>query len=556
MNISASFILYLTTFIMGGCGLAYEYTLSRVAADLLGNSARQWALVIGAMMFCMGIGADLQKRLDNHLLLDKFIGAEILLGILGGCGPLALLFTYGMAPGYYIIVQYAFISTIGLLLGFELPLITRLNESYTRQLKVNLGKVLKMDYIGSLAGALIWVFLLPRFFTLIETAFVLGLLNLAAAVILLFYFHPQITLKRRLWAALLGALAILSLGLSQARDWTLLGEQHLYRDRIILSRTTRFQHIVLTESRAAEISCYINGSLQFNSADEYIYHENLVHPAFTLVSHPRRVLILGGGDGLAAREVLKYPTVKELLLCDLDPEMTDLARNHPTFIALNQGSLQDARITFLQENHLSAKKQTETILVPDQNRRFGSRPEAVARVSLINLDAATLLEKLAGKFDIIIVDFPDPNNEELAKLYSTTFYHRLAEHLAVDGVFVQQATSPYHAREAFLCIGRTMQAAGLRVIPYHDNVPSFGEWGWWIGGHQERWAATELPESLAETLRQTTRLAVPTRYLTPELIHASLDFGKNQLTTTETEINTLVNHKIFTYYLLGWQTGY
>ncbi len=556
MNISASFILYLATFIMGGCGLAYEYTLSRVAADLLGNSARQWALVIGAMMFCMGIGADLQKRVKDHLLLDKFIGAEILLGVLGGCGPLALFFTYGMAPSYYIIVQYAFISSIGLLLGFELPLIARLNSAYISQLEVNLGKVLKMDYVGALAGALIWVFLLPLFFTLIETAFVLGLLNLAAATTLLLYFRAKVTLSKRLWAALLAALLLLTCGLFQARSWTSTAEQYLYRNRIILSQTTRFQHIVMTKSKAAEISCYINGSLQFNSADEYIYHENLVHPAFALAPHQRRVLILGGGDGLAAREVLKYPAVKELILCDLDPEMTGLARNHPTLIELNQGSLSDARITLLKNNSLSSQNKKEAILIPNQNQRFDSQPEEVARVTLVHIDAATLLEKLAGKFDIIIVDFPDPNNEELAKLYSRTFYRRLADRLAIDGIFVQQATSPYHAKEAFLCIGRSMTAAGLSVIPYHDNVPSFGEWGWWIGGHQERWAAEELPKSLKETLKQTTKLEVPTRYLTPELIHASLNFGKNQLDSEENEINTLVNHKIFTYYLKGWQTGY
>ena len=551
MNISASFILYLATFIMGGCGLAYEYTLSRVAADLLGNSARQWALVIGAMMFCMGIGADLQKRLKDKGLLDKFIGAEILLGLLGGCGPLALLFTYGMAPTYYIIVQYSFICNIGLLLGFELPLIARLNSVYISRLEVNLGKVLKMDYVGALAGALIWVFLLPRFFTLIETAFILGLLNLSAATILLLYFHSQITFSGRLWTALLTTILILTCALFQARNWTSSAEQYLYRDRVILSQTTRFQHIVLTRSKANEISCYINGSLQFNSADEHIYHENLVHPAFTLVPNPRRILILGGGDGLAAREVLKYPTVKELVLCDLDPEMTGLARNHPDFIKLNHDSLNDARVSILENNALVPQDQDEIIRIKNQHQRHGGRPEEVARVTLVHLDAASLLEKLAGKFDIIIVDFPDPNSEELAKLYSRIFYRRLADRLAVDGIFVQQATSPYHAKEAFLCIGRSMTASELTVIPYHDNIPSFGEWGWWIGGHRERWSENGLKKRLEQT-----KLAVPTSYLTPELIHASLYFGKNQLKTSENEINTLVNHKIFTYYLKGWQTGY
>ncbi len=552
MNISASFILYLTTFIMGGCGIAYEYTLSRVAADILGNSARQWALVIGAMMFCMGIGADLQKRLDDKLLLDKFIAAEILLGVLGGLGPLTLLFTYGLAPAYYIIIQYTFICSIGLLLGFELPLIARLNSAYTQQLKINLGKVLKMDYIGALAGALLWVFLLPRFFTLIESAYVLGLLNLSAAAILLIYFRSEITLKSRLWLFFIAALMILSVSFYNARTWTAKAEQYLYRDRIIFSKTTRYQHIVLTRSRAQEICCYINGSLQFNSADEHIYHENLVHPAFTLVANPRRILILGGGDGMAAREILKYESVKEIVLCDLDPEMTDLARTDPILTRLNHNSLSSAKIKILQNHDLKELPEKDQILVTNQKKRFGSRPELVAEVTIINLDAAALLENLAGKFDVIIIDFPDPNNEELAKLYSRTFYRRLADRLAIDGIFVQQATSPFHAREAFLCVGRTIRASGLSAIPYHDNVPSFGEWGWWLGGHHERWSATDLKKGL----KKIHEIKVETRYLSPEMIHASLDFGKDQLISGEQEINTLVNHKIFTYYLEGWQTGY
>ncbi len=552
MNISASFILYLTTFIMGGCGIAYEYTLSRVAADILGNSARQWALVIGAMMFCMGIGADLQKRLDDKLLLDKFIAAEILLGVLGGLGPLTLLFTYGLAPAYYIIIQYTFICSIGLLLGFELPLIARLNSAYTQQLKINLGKVLKMDYIGALAGALLWVFLLPRFFTLIESAYVLGLLNLSAAAILLIYFRSEITLKSRLWLFFIAALMILSVSFYNARTWTAKAEQYLYRDRIIFSKTTRYQHIVLTRSRAQEICCYINGSLQFNSADEHIYHENLVHPAFTLAANPRRVLILGGGDGMAAREILKYESVKEIVLCDLDPEMTDLARTDPILTRLNHNSLSSAKIKILQNHDLKELPEKDQILVTNQKKRFGSRPELVAEVTVINLDAATLLENLAGKFDVIIIDFPDPNNEELAKLYSRTFYRRLADRLAIDGIFVQQATSPFHAREAFLCVGRTIRASGLSAIPYHDNVPSFGEWGWWLGGHRERWSAANLKKEL----KKIHEIKIETRYLSPEMIHASLDFGKDQLISGEQEINTLVNHKIFTYYLEGWQTGY
>ncbi|MEJ2546064.1 MAG: hypothetical protein P8Y99_18530, partial [Calditrichaceae bacterium] len=157
--------------------MAYEYTLSKVASDLLGNSVRQWAIIIGVMMFFMGIGSDVQKYFSNKFLIDQFILYEILLGLLGAFGPIALLFFYGQYNEYYILIQYLFICSIGLIIGFEIPLITRINETYISELKFNIGAVLKMDYIGALAGSLAWIFLLPKFFTIIETAFVLGLLN-------------------------------------------------------------------------------------------------------------------------------------------------------------------------------------------------------------------------------------------------------------------------------------------------------------------------------------------------------------------------------------------
>ena len=339
----ASVVLYVSIFIMGACGLAYEYTLSKVASDILGNSIRQWAIIIGVMMFFMGVGSDIQKYLSNTHLIDKFVFLEILIGLLGAFGPIALLATYATSPSHYVLVQHFFVTSIGLIIGFEIPIITRINETYIQELRFNLGAVLKMDYIGALVGSLIWIFLLPQFFTIVETAFVLGILNILVAMFTLFFFFKLIKFRKTLVVLISLVFAAILVGLVFAKDWASFSEQQLYRDRVIFSETTQFQHIVLTESRSGDISCFINGHLQFNSFDEYIYHEQLVHPAFAIAPSRRNVLILGGGDGLALREVLKYPDVQSVTLCDIDPRITTLARENEHFRRMNQNSLQNSR---------------------------------------------------------------------------------------------------------------------------------------------------------------------------------------------------------------------
>jgi spermidine synthase len=543
-----SAVLYISMFVMGACGLAYEYTLSKVASDILGNSVRQWAIIIGVMMFFMGVGSDVQKYLKNSNLVDKFIFFEILIGLLGAFGPIALLYSYSTFQSHYILVQYFFISGIGLIIGFEIPLITRINETYTRELKINLGSVLKMDYIGSLAGSLLWIFLLPRFFTTIESAFVLGVFNLLVALFTLLFFSRLVLHKKALFVLSVLSLAAVSFGGLSAKGWTSHSEQKLYRDRIIFSETTRFQHIVLTQSRSKSISCYINGHLQFNSVDEFIYHEHLVHPVFVLAAAHKDVLILGGGDGLALREVLKYSDVEAVTVCDIDPVMTTLARENSIFQNLNDGSLAHSKVTIL-ENHALVDAGKTMLQVENQKNSVRQVFDDVAEINIINLDAAAFVEQISGLYDIIIIDFPDPNNQDLSKLYSDLFYHHVRKKLKADGVFVQQSTSPVHAKDVFLLIGRTISASGLSAIPFHDNVPSFGEWGWWIGGRSERYNA----ETIETRLRNTERFDISTRYLTPALLKASLTFGKNQLNTDDLEINTLTNGLAFTYYVKAWQ---
>ena len=540
-------VLYLSMFVMGGCGLAYEYTLSKMASDLLGNSVRQWAVIIGVMMFFMGVGADLQKYFSKHRLIEKLILTNLLVGLAGGFGPIALLYVYATWPDGYLFFQYALISGIGLLIGFEIPLLTRINERSGQELSINLGGILKMDYIGALCGALAWVFVLPQFFSITESAFVLGILNLGAAMIALVYFRREVSARRWYGGTLVAGLLSLMLGLAAADEWTSFSEQNLYRDRILLSKTTPFQHIVLTRSPSGDTALYINGHLQFHSFDEHIYHEHLVHPALNVAPRRKNVLILGGGDGLALREVLRYPDVESVTLVDIDPAMTELASQHPILRAMNANSLASERVHILDTDAVVAG---EPILLQVPNHRARHAvDESGPIVRVLNIDAVRFLEQVPGLFDVILIDFPDPNAPELSKLYSLQFYRLLRAKLALDGIFVQQSTSPVHATEAFLCIGRTLRAAGLAVVPYHDNIPSFGEWGWWIGGRDDRFSERRL----RQVMQNLEPFSVPTRYLTPELVGASLIFGRGQLETIETSINTVTRDAVYQYYLEAWQ---
>jgi spermidine synthase len=543
-----SIVLYIAMLIMGACGLAYEYTLSKIASDILGNSVKQWAVIIGIMMFFMGIGSDLQKHFKDKYIVDWFIFFEILLGLLGAFGPISLLFSYGVLPEHYIIIQYFFIIGIGLIIGFEIPLITRINEAYISELRFNLGAVLKMDYIGALCGSLLWVFILPKFFTIVESAFVLGLLNISIGAVTLFFFRKLITFKKRMVTFFLAVSILILIGFTQAKNWTAYSEQNLFRDRIIFSETTQYQHIVFTQSNSGDVSCFINGHLQFNSADEYIYHENLVHPAFAVAESRRNILILGGGDGLALREVLKYKDVKKVTLCDIDPKMTKLAKHNSILSQLNKNSLKNSRVTVLKNNVLQPAEKHK-LYIENQNIYTEKKFETVAEIDIINLDASKFIEQISGIYDIIVIDFPDPNSLDLAKLYADQFYINLRKKLSAFGIIVQQSTSPIHAKEVFLAIGRTMRNSGFSAAPYHDNVPSFGEWGWWIAAKADKISE----QTIVHRLKTLGTIPVETSYLTPELVNSSLFFGKNQLNSETKTINTITNNLIYDLYLNSWQ---
>jgi len=315
-----------------------------------------------------------------------------------------------------------------------------------------------------------------------------------------YLFRDELPQKRGLQLASVFAALLLGAGLWKGQQITTLAEEGLYADPVILARDTRYQRIVLT-SWKDDLRLYLNGHLQFASRDEYRYHEALVHPGLAALPRARRVLVLGGGDGLAVREILKHPDVEDITLVDLDEGMTALFTSHARLTPLNDGSLSDPR------------------------------------VRVINADAFVWLDQHTGTFDFIVIDFPDPSNYHVGKLYTSAFYRLVRQHLASDGFIAVQSTSPLFARQSFWSIVATLQGAGLRTYPYHVYVPSFGEWGFVIAGTVPYQAPHTLPDGL--------------RYLTVSGVPALFEFPAD-MQPVPAEPNRLNNQVLVRYYEREW----
>ncbi len=491
--------LLVTVFIIAVCGLIYELIIGTLSSYLFGNSATHFSITIGLFMSAMGVGSFISRRI-NRSLLGWFIWVELAVGLAGGASA-ALLYAVFATSDFFYVAMAGLILLIGSLIGMEIPLLMRLLGGWAA-LKDTLANVLALDYLGALVASLLFPLVLLPQLGVLKTSFVVGLLNLLIVGANIWLFRSYLPHWRPL-ALLAGVITLLlAAGAVWSMQLTSLFEGQLYEDDIIYTRQTPYQRIVLTRW-ADDVRLFLDGNLQFSSQDEYRYHEPLVHPAMSLAPARQSVLVLGGGDGLVAREVFKYSDVERLVLVDIDPAMIDLARHHPAVSAVNGNALADPRL------------------------------------EVVNQDAFTYLAETAELFGVIIIDLPDPDNESLGKLYSREFYKLARRHLARGGVLVTQATSPYFARETYWSIVHTLAGAGLATRPYHVYVPSFGDWGFVLAAEKELDPARFRSE-------------VPLRYLTPELLAASFLFDPDTAEVA-TEINTLDNQVILTYYERGWK---
>lgn len=502
--------LLAATFLIAASGLVYELLAGTVSSYLLGDSVYQFSLVIGLFMSAMGLGAYLSRFVDEPE--PAFVGTQVALGVVGGFSAPLLFYAFVFVESYEPFLLLVCV-VVGALVGLEIPLLTRLLQRH-QALPLNISNVLTADYIGALAAALLFPLVLVPQLGLVATSLLFGLLNLAVAGLAAWLLRERL---RRAYALAL-ALAAVPTAAALLASPSIVGflEGRLYEDEVVLTARTPYQSLVVTRDRD-RVRLFLNGNLQFDSLDEYRYHEALVHPAMGLASRRAEILVLGGGDGMAVREVLRHPGVERVTLVDLDPAVTDLFRDNRLLRALNADSLRDPRVT------------------------------------IVNRDAHEFLADTAGPaavplYDVILIDLPDPHHHATGKLYSRGFYADAASRLARGGLLVTQATSPLYAREAFWSIERTLAATAdpyrlgrtLQTVPYHAYVPTFGEWGFVLAGPGALppWERIALPEGL--------------RFLTPAQLSSMRAFPPDMAAVPVDE-NTVLTHALVRYYERGWE---
>lgn len=487
-------ILLVSVLVVAVCGLIYELLSATLSSYLMGDSVFQFSIVIGLFLSGMGLGAFLSKLVQRRLL-TAFVWVEIGVAILGGFSGLLLFcaFTYGWNFWLVLIINSV---GVGTLVGMEVPIILRLVQE-EQDLPASVGNVLGFDYIGSLVAAVLFpVVLVPRL-GLMRTAFAFGLLNLFVAWGGFWLFRRQLKQRSQLLAALIVATLALSAGVIGSSRLTSALEEDMYQDEIVFTRSTAYQRIVITRFRN-DLRLYLNGNIQFSSVDEHRYHESLVHPVVAASKRAERVLILGGGDGMALRELFKHKQVKHVDLVDIDPTVVNIFRAHPLLLRLNRRSLRDPRVRIHHE------------------------------------DALRFVRRTRQRYDLIIVDLPDPATLSLGKLYSLQFFRLLARRLRDGGALGLQATSPVFARRTYWCIVHTLRKAGFHTYPYHVNVPSFSEWGFVL--------ATAKPLSPA-----ALRLPWPGRFLTEAVLPTLFVFPPD-IGPLPTQINHLDNQIVVKYF--------
>jgi spermidine synthase len=498
-------ILLISIMIVALCGIVYELIIGTVSSYLLGNSVYQFSMTIGFFMFAMGVGSYISRFIGSRLI-QAFVVVELVLGIIGGLCSISLFMMFPFAPWLYKTAMFSFIFTIGMLVGLEIPLLTRV-LAVRKGTRRSIADVMSLDYVGALIGSVAFPLLLLPSLGLITASFAIGLINLLVALANIFWLRKYLENPKRLAMIAFATLAALILLTAYANRITSMAQQHLYFDRIVWQKQTPYQSLVVTHQWPKnDLRLFIDGHLQFSESDEHRYHEALVHPAMAWSGPKKKVLVLGGGDGLAVREILKYPSVERIDLVDLDPEMTELGTNFKPIVDMNQNSLNSEK------------------------------------VRVFNQDAFVYVKESTEVYDKVIVDFPDPHNEAIAKLYSVEFYAMLAARMTENAVMASQSTSPYFARNAYWSIGHTIADRFADVTSYTVTIPAFGVWGFHLGQKQAGGSLQALPDGL--------------RYISKDVFSAAKIFPTDiARPKRELVVNSVFNPELYQTYLNDLQSA-
>jgi spermidine synthase len=554
-------LLILTMAVLAGCGLIYEYLLSHYAGRVLGVMESTIYTMIGLMIVSMGLGAFAARKVS--CAYNGFVILELIIALLGSSAilfiggliavtqtlPQVIADMFSLPPdmlpqgGIFNLLSFLAINSpyffgviLGFFIGMEIPLIARIREQiHNQHLANNLGTIYGADYIGAGIGAAIWVLFLLSI-DISKAAALTASLNLIAGTFFIMRYWQQLRWRKTFVSMHMLLAVVILLMFNYGNQWLNQMNSLLYLDKVVHVQKTRYQQLTFTErdmgfsatnaelgnAQNSIINFYLNGRLQFSSIDEHIYHDYLVAPVLAGSARHDNILIIGGGDGLALRDVLKY-SPKNVTLIDLDSELIDIFQSPDNHLNanlarkishLNKGSLQDERVTILRSD------------------------------AFITINE---LLKSRQVFDAIIVDLPDPSHPDLNKLYTVNFYARLKQLLSGDGLIAIQSTSPYHAKESFISIGKTLSAANYaHVQQYHDNVPSFGEWGWTI--------AAKMGVSPLARLNKLEELPIQHTWLNLALLKGSFIFPNNFYKNTENVgINILGSHTLYQLHQKAWK---
>jgi spermidine synthase len=490
-------LLLISVFVVATCGLVYELIAGTLASYLLGDSVTQFSTIIGTYLFAMGIGSYLSRFFKSDLL-SWFIRIELLVGLIGGFAA-AVLFVVFEHVIYFRLILYSLVTLTGIMVGLELPLLMRILKDRI-EFSDLVSRIFTFDYIGALFASLLFPLLFIPYLGILKTSFFFGLLNVVIAFIVAHRFRKDVTRYRLFQFSGVTCIVLLLAGFIFSDYLTAFAETSTYPDKIVYAKNSPYQRIIVTKG-TNDWRMFLNGNLQFSSQDEYRYHEALVHPGLSQLKSAKNILVFGGGDGMAVREILKYPSVQKVTLVDLDPSVTSLFTSNESMMALNDSSLISKKLT------------------------------------IINEDAFVWIRSQTSHYDFIVIDFPDPGNYSLGKLYSTTFYQEVYRVLADTGAIVVQCTSPFVARKSFWIVDETLRKVGFITNPYHCYVPSFGEWGFNLAAKEPMTEAYQLPRDL--------------RFLNTAVI-ADMYVFPTDMERVESKVNTLNDQVLVNTFTEEW----
>ena len=491
-------VLLFSILIVALCGIVYELIIGTVSSYLLGNSVYQFSLTIGVFMFAMGIGSWISKFFDENYIRN-FIFIEIAIAFIGGICSILLFMAFPFARQLYELVMYSLILVIGAFVGMEIPILATLLAK-KNSMKESIANVMSLDYLGALIGSVSFPLLLLPTLGLVQSSFAIGLVNILVAILNVFIFRHKLDNPKMMFGLCLSILTMLVMFIFYGNAITRYAEKHLYFDQVIYSKQTPYQKIVVTRSvTTRERKLYIDGHIQFSSRDEYRYHEYLVHPIMSIPGPIKNILILGGGDGLALREILKYEDIERVHLVDIDPEMTRISSELPMLRQLNKRSLESDKLT------------------------------------IFNQDAFSFINQPGIEYDRVIIDMPDPHNEAINKLYSREFYTMINRRMAPEGIAITQSSSPFFTRRVFWCIENTLAEVFDYTSSYHTSLPSFGIWGFNMARK-----GIDIPDQI--------HFDIPTRAITDETMLASMVFAKD-IEKLEVPVNSIMEPKLYQLYI-------